>query len=165
MKVRKAQRSDLKIIEAIFVYARAYMKASGNPNQWKDNRPEMATVIHDIDEGNFYVIEDDGQIVGCFAFIIGEDPTYKDIKNGSWLNEEPYGTIHRIASNGQSTGLFECVLDYCRPLVGNIRIDTHADNKIMQHLLEKCGFKYCGIIVTDDGTDRLAYQYNCLSIL
>ncbi len=48
----------------------------------------------------------------------------------------------------------------CRALsqCGNLKIDTHRDNKIMQHLLEKNGFKYCGIINTDDGTERMAYQ-------
>ena len=28
----------------------------------------------------------------------------------------------------------------------------------MQHLLDKNGFTYCGIIYLDDGTERLAYQ-------
>ena len=34
----------------------------------------------------------------------------------------------------------------------------HADNKIMQHLLEKNGFARCGIIHVEDGTSRVAYQ-------
>ena len=28
----------------------------------------------------------------------------------------------------------------------NIRIDTHLDNRIMQHVIKKYGFTYCGII-------------------
>lgn len=39
-----------------------------------------------------------------------------------------------------------------------MRIDTHADNHIMQHVIEKAGFQRCGIIFTDDGTPRIAYQ-------
>ena len=46
---------------------------------------------------------------------------------------------------------------YCK-VCGNLKIDTHRDNRIMQHLLDKNGFTYCGIIYLDDGTERLAYQ-------
>ena len=28
----------------------------------------------------------------------------------------------------------------------------------MQHMLEKNGFRYCGVIYTDDGSERMAYQ-------
>ena len=35
---------------------------------------------------------------------------------------------------------------------------THADNKIMQHLLEKNGFTRCGVIHVRDGSPRFAYQ-------
>ena len=40
----------------------------------------------------------------------------------------------------------------------NIRIDTHHDNKIMQHNILKHGFTYCGIIYLLSGDKRLAYQ-------
>ena len=46
------------------------------------------------------------------------------------------------------------VLEHCESL----RADTHEDNKIMQHLLEKNGFVRCGIIHVEDGTPRVAYQ-------
>ena len=41
----------------------------------------------------------------------------------------------------------------------NIRIDTHSDNKVMQQIAKKEGFRYCGIINCWNGTERLAYQY------
>ena len=37
-------------------------------------------------------------------------------------------------------------------------IDTHRDNKIMQHNILKHGFTYCGIIYLLSGDERLAYQ-------
>ena len=40
----------------------------------------------------------------------------------------------------------------------SLRADTHADNKVMQHLLESEGFTRCGIIHVEDGTPRIAYQ-------
>mgnify|MGYP003296922186 CR=1 FL=1 len=41
----------------------------------------------------------------------------------------------------------------------NIRIDTHHDNVVMQRLLKKLGFQYCGIIHLENGDPRLAFQY------
>ena len=87
-----------------------------------------------------------------------EDILNYDVIEGKWLNDEPYGTIHRIASNGTEKGIMKICLDYCDNYVSNIRIDTHKDNKIMQHLLEKFNFKYCGIIYLSDGNPRLAYH-------
>jgi RimJ/RimL family protein N-acetyltransferase len=40
----------------------------------------------------------------------------------------------------------------------DLRADTHADNKPVQHLLLKHGFRYCGIIRVTDGSKRFAYQ-------
>jgi len=46
----------------------------------------------------------------------------------------------------------------CQRRYNNIRIDTHRDNAIMQHNIEKHGFTYCGIIYLANGDERLAYQ-------
>ena len=45
-------------------------------------------------------------------------------------------------------------MEHCQSL----RADTHADNKVMQHLLEKNGFTRCGVIHVADGSPRFAYQ-------
>lgn len=42
-----------------------------------------------------------------------------------------------------------------------MRIDTHENNKVMQHLIKKNGFQECGIIYVEDGSPRIAYEkYN-----
>jgi RimJ/RimL family protein N-acetyltransferase len=97
------------------------------------------------------------QILYVFAFIIGEDPTYQKIE-GTWLNDRPYGTIHRLASAGITTGVFQQCLDYCLTQINDIRVDTHADNTPMRKSIERAGFKRCGIIYVADGTPRIAYQ-------
>ena len=93
-----------------------------------------------------------------FAFILGEDPTYSYIENGNWLSDKPYGTIHRIAGDGTVSGVVKTAVDYCRETIKNIRIDTHENNKTMQHVLGKLGFSKCGIIYLEDGSPRIAYQ-------
>ena len=39
-----------------------------------------------------------------------------------------------------------------------LRVDTHADNRVMQRTLIRMGFVYTGIIFCHNGTPRLAYQ-------
>ena len=71
----------------------------------------------------------------------------------------PYAAIHRVASAGKRTGVLAQCLDYCIAKHQNLRIDTHFDNKIMQHLLEKYGFYRCGTIYLENGDPRIAYQF------
>lgn len=157
LEIRKSTYDDLNRITEIFAYARKQMALNGNPSQWKNDRPSMELVKKDIDVSNSYVVLNEGKIVATFAFIVGVEPTYLDI-DGKWLDDDPYGTIHRIASDGSVKGVFDQVIDYVSKRGVDIRIDTHKDNKIMRHLIEKNGFVYCGIIIVDDGTPRLAYQ-------
>lgn len=155
LQIRKSTIDDLDELKDLFSYARKNMKENGNPNQWKNDRPSVDLVINDINNSNSYVVLDDDKIVGTFTFIIGIEPTYIDI-DGKWLNDSKYGTIHRIAS--RSKGIFDEMMKYVSEYNVDIRIDTHRDNKPMLHLIEKHGFKYCGIIIVDDGTERLAFH-------
>ncbi len=157
MTVRKALISDFERIQEIFASAREFMRRSGNPTQWGGARPPSERTLDDISNGVCYVICDGGRTVGVFSFITGDDPTYRSI-DGEWLNNLPYGTIHRLASDGSVRGVFSACLEYCSAISKNIRIDTHRDNAPMLRLLSEHGFKLCGTIVTDDGTPRLAFQ-------
>lgn len=157
MNIRKTKKEDLEKVLEIYEYARNQMRKNGNPNQWKNTNPSKDIIINDIENENSYLIEYKEEICGIFSFIVGEDPTYKKIE-GSWLNNEDYGTIHRVASSGIRKGILKECLNFCEKKQKNIRIDTHEDNKIMQHLLEKNGYINCGIIYVLDGSPRIAYQ-------
>ena len=159
MLIRKTTEKDIQSVMVIFGKAREIMRKSGNFKQWPVGYPSEKAVIADIKNNNSYVIENEkNTIIATFAFIIGPDPTYSYIEGGKWLNNDPYGTIHRIASSGECKGIMSLVLDFCSKFVSNIRIDTHEDNSIMRHLLVKNGFKHCGTIYLLDGNPRLAFQ-------
>lgn len=158
MTIRTTRPDDLKQILQIYAYARAQMRQNGNPTQWGDDRPSVSLLRADIRKGQSHVMEKDGQICAVFTFVPGEDPTYQTIEQGHWLDDAPYGTIHRIAGNGTAKGVFRQCLEYCMSQIPNIRIDTHRDNAVMRHLLEKNGFVPCGIIYVEDGSPRIAYQ-------
>ena len=159
MRIRKAQLKDMVSILRIYEIAREYMRQSGNPNQWGTTKPGKEILEDDISKGQLYVgTKDDEQIHFVFAFILGKDPTYSYIENGKWLSDDPYGTIHRIASDGTVPGVVKAAVEFGKTIVSSIRIDTHEDNKTMRHVVKKLGFTECGIIYIDDGTPRIAYQ-------
>lgn len=153
-KVRRAVPADMERILEIYDHARKFMVDNGNPTQWKDGYPQREMLEEDIRLERLYVVESD-QVCGVFMFTIGEDPTYVHIE-GSWGCDRPYGVIHRIAGIGG--GIFETALEYCTEQIHHLRIDTHADNKPMQHVVKKAGFIRRGIIYVADGTPRIAYD-------
>ena len=158
MEIRRAQMKDISRIEEIYAYARKQMKKNGNPTQWGDDRPRREDVIHDIETSAGYVVEEEGRICGVFMFYVGEEPDYKVIEDGRWKNDLPYGVIHWVASDGSGKGILGAIVKYCSSIITNLRIDTHQDNHIMQHVLEKNGFERCGIVYVEDGSPRIAYQ-------
>ena len=162
MRIRNAITEELPKIREIYDAAKKYMDISGNPNQWAVGYPPEEYLRQDIELSRLYVCEEDDKLCGVFMLSFQEDPTYHYI-DGAWLNQESYGVIHRIASDGTTKGIFKFVLEFCKEKmaeqgIGNLRIDTHADNKTMQHLVEKYGFKRCGIIYLENGAPRIAYQ-------
>ena len=133
------------------------MRADGNLSQWSaPGFPDDSLLLRDIARGGGIVIEN-GTIVAYFALLPSPEPTY-DVIDGAWLTDEPYGVIHRMASYPEVHGIFSTIIDYAALRFAHLRIDTHRDNRIMQHLIEKHGFTYCGIIWLEDGTERLAYE-------
>ena len=155
--IRPATAEDLSRILEIYAYARKFMAQNGNPHQWGTTHPAEETLRQDIQQRQLYVVTFDGVIHGVFMFFLGEDPTYRQIFDGSWLSDAPYGTIHRIASDG-SGGILKAAVAFCREKCNHLRIDTHHDNHIMQRAIEKAGFSHRGIIYIADGTPRIAYE-------
>ena len=162
MKINQFRRAtiiDLPRLLELRDQAREIMRSYGNTFQWPEGYPRDDMFKNDIEQGHSYVMMDEnGSIVGTFAFIPGPDVTYKVIYHGQWLNDEPYFVIHRIASTPDSHGILDAILDYCEAIVPNIRIDTHEANIIMRKGLEKHGYRYCGIIHLLNGDERLAFQ-------
>lgn len=159
IRIRKSREADIDAIMECYDIARQYMRASGNLNQWINGYPSRELVAQDIARGIGYVGQDEsGEIVMAFAFILGDDPTYEVIEDGQWLNNLPYGTIHRLGSNGRYRGILRLCVDFCMTQTDNLRLDTHADNATMQGAARSLGFERCGIIYCEDGSPRIAYQ-------
>ena len=157
--IREALPDDMPDIMAVIDAAKGIMRQSGNMHQWGEGYPSETAITADMENHGGFVVEDDDKVVGYFAFLRSPEPTYAKIYKGKWLDDaEPYHVVHRIASYPDVHGIFSSIMEYCFSQDPNIRIDTHRDNRIMQHNIAKHGFSYCGIIYLASGDERLAYQ-------
>ena len=152
---------DIERIMDIFSIARKFMQTTGNPNQWINGYPQKELISNEIANGHCYVCEtndsSEKRVVATFCFIEGPDPTYSYIEDGEWPDDLPYYVIHRLASDGTVHGIASTCIEWGLERSSVLRVDTHHDNKVMQHLLEKNGFSRCGIIYVANGTPRIAY--------
>lgn len=162
LKVRLAKPQDLATLLTIYSLARAFMVKNNNPTQWGKSWPEEKVIADSIRKKETFVIVDEKKVIhGTYALIVGKDPTYKVIKKGKWLNDKPYLTLHRCASDFKEKGIFEVMLNHALTYKLDIRVDTHKDNKVMRHLLKKYGFIQTGIIYVNHkgiSSSRLAFQ-------
>ena len=162
MKIRHATSADLPTIISIYDRARAYMREQGNAAQWNGGYPQESILRGDIAQEKLYVCVEADEILAVFYYAYEDDPTYLKIYEGSWLNDQPYGVLHRIAVNSKGRGVADFCYDYCLSQCKNLKIDTHRDNLPMQKSLAKNGFSYCGIIYLASGDERWAYQKSVL---
>jgi predicted acetyltransferase len=163
MYIRKAQAEDIPRLQEIFARARKFMAETGNPTQWYDNQPTLEELERNIAADKTYVCvqKKDDRIIGTFVYLFGDkiEPFYNNLIEGEWLDDSPYGVIHRIASDGTVKGTGAFCINWCYEQCGHIRIDTHPNNKPMQGLLNKLEYTKCCVIpVKFDGSVRWGYE-------
>ena len=104
------------------------------------------------------------QVIATAAIQFTQDPNYDKI-DGAWICDGKYAVIHRIAvlpkwKGQQAAALFVAFAKEKGKTIGckSLRIDTHCQNIAMIRFIEKCGYRYCGVVVVGDGTKRNAYE-------
>lgn len=164
LEIRKTQKDDIPVIMKIVRDTQQYFK-DHNIDQWQNNYPNEESFLEDIAHEGSYVLVDYTGICG-FCFIgFEEDPNYYEIEDGAWLNDEPYGVIHRIAIRNdlKGKGYASKFIAHAEALakekdIHNLRVDTHADNQSMLQVIAKNGFVYCGRVYLENHSPRKAYQ-------
>ena len=163
MRIEKAKEEQMEEILNIYREARQFMREQGNPDQWGEEYPRREMLEQDMKKGELYVCLEEEEIGAVFMFFTGTEPTYEVIREGSWLNDRPYGTLHRIASSGKFRGAGRFCVSWCQEQCRrqgiDMRGDTHRDNLPMQKLLESSGFHSFGTIYVEVGSSRIAYLY------
>ena len=184
MNIRKSAPSDIELILSMYDHSRGVMRQDGNMTQWV-GYPTHEDVEEDIRRGVSYLLcneqctmksamQSDGNPqnpplsipVGTFALVPGVEPTYDYIDHGRWIDTlTPYSTLHRLAATEGTRGIADIAFRYAKSHAAHLRVDTHASNRPMRHILEKEGFVYCGIIYMPDGSPRDTYEwwrYDCV---
>lgn len=163
MTIRKATTADIDAIMACIADAQLLLKSCG-VDQWQDGYPTAEIISSDIACGESFVVTEGEDIVATAVISFAGEPTYKTIE-GEWKNNNPYAVIHRLAvrSTSRGKGYAKAIFSYAEQLcadgrITDLRVDTHADNRIMHRLLVELGYKYCGVITLLSGSKRIALQ-------
>ena len=158
MEIRKTKHKDLPQVMPLFEVARIFMKKTGNPNQWPETYPSQLDIEKDIENKGSYICEEDNEILGIFYCNTEIESDY-DYIDGAWIQEGPYGVIHRIAIGNKGKGSASFCMAWCQKNWQALRVDTHKDNLPMQGLLKKFGFVHCGTIYLKNGEPRFAFEW------
>ena len=154
MKIRLANINDINGIMEIISDAKIYLKEQGLL-QWNlsDGYPQKEVLLNDIKNENCYVLEDNNTLIATMSIIFKPDENYNEIYEGSWLTNDSYASIHRIAIKNTHhhlklgvTMLIEAEKIVKEKNIYSIKIDTHKDNVPMSKTIIDAGFSYCGII-------------------
>lgn len=168
VKLRQAKIEDFDQIIEILKDG-ANQLAERGVDQWQGDYPSPDQIKNDIQNGFAYLaVSQDGETVGAISIVEAPDHSY-DKMDGQWLlDTQKYVVIHRIAihsqhaGHGYATKLLTEVIDNIRVKrndIDSIRIDTHEDNKAMQHLIDKMGFKRVGQLNGVYRPNEISYVY------
>lgn len=165
--LRQATPDDLPRIIDIIDGAKKTLRDRG-VEQWQQGYPNEEILKQDIQEDISYVLVLNGAVVGTAALQQGYDKNYQEMNSGSWDSDSDvtYSIIHRIAIEADhqgehlSSALIQQLFTMSNYLgYRDVRIDTHPDNLVMQHIISSNGFEEKGTITMDeDDGVRLAYQ-------
>lgn len=157
--IRNAQYEDIGAIMAFVGHSRGVMRGNGNNAQWGNGYPGEQDILQDISADIGRIIEHRGRACGYFALLTTPEPTYSYIEGGQWLDDStPYGTLHRLCSDGTVRGMAAAAFGYCEQRCASMRADTHMLNRAMLHIMQQRGYSRCGVVYMDDGSPREAYQ-------
>lgn len=137
-------------------------------DQWQKGYPSREVWIQDAENKCTYLAEEDGEILGIFAFQTTPDASYHVI-DGEWLTDGEYASMHRVCvadeckGKGVAGNMFAKGFEMAKELgLPSMRIDTHPGNLPMQRALKKAGFTPCGEIHLvggcEDGNLRIAFE-------
>lgn len=174
--MRPATVDDVPAIVATLEAGRALLAADGI-DQWQDGTgPDVDLVTEDVERGWGRVFLVDGQVAATAALIDEPEPNYAHMLEGAWrvlegeaapAGASSYATIHRVAVAPAFRGMHVAQRFYARLVeearargFAEIRVDTHADNVRMQHVIASAGFTRAGTVCMDgnEADQRWAYQ-------
>ena len=161
--VRSAKLSEIPQILNITRACAAAMIKNGI-YQWNEDYPNKEAFELDIERGELYVFEEDGQVIGTIVLSTLMDEEYVPVE---WLTPSDKNIyIHRVSvhpdlqGKGYAQKLMAFAEDYARKnTFASIRLDTFSQNKRNQKFYETRGFERLGDIFFPKQSDHPFHCY------
>lgn len=149
MQIRLATKDDLTGVMDLVRRVVPLMREAGNL-QWDDHYPNLSVFDQDIEKGQLWLADIQGQVAGIAAITTDQEPEYANV---GWDISETAIVVHRLAvdpafrGQGVAVGLMqqaEIVAQERNILI--LRIDTNSQNAATQALFPKLGYMLAGEI-------------------
>lgn len=143
--IRRAKISEIPDILTITKACALHMIQNGIL-QWNEHYPSESAFQNDIERGELYVLEIEGQIIGSIVISTFMDAEYYPIK---WLTPNENNVyIHRLSilPRHQGQGYAQKLMDFAENYArengyASVRLDTFSQNKRNQRFYEKRGYR------------------------
>jgi len=149
MTIRLAVREDVAALMALVRRVVPLMRAAGNL-QWDDGYPNAAVFEKDIEQGQLWVAEIGGSIVGVAAVTRDQEPEYAQV---GWDIDEPAVVVHRLAVDPEfrGAGVAGALMQQAEAVAAErgiavLRVDTNSQNEATRRLFPKLGYQLAGEI-------------------
>jgi ribosomal protein S18 acetylase RimI-like enzyme len=100
MQIRQGGVEDVSAVMELVARVVSIMRASGNL-QWDDEYPNAAVFERDVEMGQLWVVEIDGQIAGIAAITTDQEKEYAQV---GWDISEQAVVVHRLAVDSEFRG-------------------------------------------------------------
>lgn len=149
MRIRLATREDVVALMALVRRVVPLMRAARNL-QWDETYPNAGVFERDIELGQLWVAEIDGDIAGVAAVTTDQEPEYAQV---GWDLEESAVVVHRLAVDPvfRGVGVAGALMRKAEEVavergIGVLRVDTNTQNEATQRLFPKLGYVLAGEI-------------------
>ena len=157
----KAMPGDEALCMEIIADGRQFQQEQGFV-QWTEAYPILPYIAEDIETQRAWLLREGDTVLGYLCLDFDGEPAYDAITGGSWLCDEPYAVLRRLALNARGRGLTRVLFDLAAERsreqgITYLRLNIGLQNSRMQHILEKVGFEKRGIIIFQ-GSGKFAYE-------
>lgn len=157
----KAMPGDEALCMKIIADGRQFQQEQGFV-QWTEAYPILPDIAEDIETQRAWLLREGDTVLGYLCLDFDGEPAYDAITGGSWLCDEPYAVLRRLALNARGRGLTRVLFDLAAERsreqgITYLRLNIVLQNSRMQHILEKVGFEKRGIIIFQ-GSGKFAYE-------
>ena len=106
----KAMPGDEALCMEIIAGGRQFQQEQGFV-QWTEAYPILPDIAEDIETQRAWLLREGDTVLGYLCLDFDGEPAYDAITGGSWLCDEPYAVLRRLALNARGRGLTRVLFD------------------------------------------------------